>query len=309
MDDLPAHQQLDLADPAVVVDALLRGAEANNDAACRDGAIDHIDARGPSTRLVATGDLHDNPHHFGLLLQAAGLVDRPVDGTGEPRSHLTLHEIIHSDRLIMDMDFSFRALARVAALKAEHPELVHCLLANHEIAQMLGSAILKNGVRCVEAFNDAIDHAFGEDGPHVRDAVTVFVRSMPLALRVHTDTAGDLLCCHSLPGPAAMGKFDAGILARELTNGDYVPRQGSAHLMVWGRGYDHEQLEDLVERWGVNAFILGHEHAEHGSLVVPPNALVLNSDHQRGVYLPIDLTSCPSFEEMAMEVVPISQAG
>ena len=37
---------------------------------------------------------------------------------------------------------------------------------------------------------------------------------------------------------------------RDLTDDDYVPRQGSAHLMVWGRGYDSEQLEDLVERWG-----------------------------------------------------------
>jgi len=102
-----------------------------------------------------------------------------------------------------------------------------------------------------------------------------------------------------------MARFDATILSRELTEDDYAPRVGSAHLMVWGRGYDAEQMEDLVERWGVNLFVLGHEKADNGYLIVPPCAVVLNSDHERGVYLPIDLAQPPSLGEIPSLVRPL----
>ena len=105
--------------------------EANLDAKCRRGSIDEIGAPG---QLIATGDLHDNPMHFQRLVEIANLGDDPGD---RPRKHLTLHELIHSDRLIDGMDFSYRTLARVARLKAKFPEYVHTLVANHEMAQML----------------------------------------------------------------------------------------------------------------------------------------------------------------------------
>jgi hypothetical protein len=102
-----------------------------------------------------------------------------------------------------------------------------------------------------------------------------------------------------------MERFDPSILSRDLTEADYEPRRGSAHLMVWGRGYDTELIEDLVERWGINLFILGHEHAENGVRFVPPCVIVLNSDHDRGVYLPIDLSDPPTPEAAAGRVVPL----
>ena len=282
---------IDLQDPEAVIDAFRRGAEANRDAACRNGSVDEIR---PPGRLIATGDLHDNPIHFQRLVELAGLTPEHSDAD---RSHLTLHEIIHSDRLMNGMDFSYRALARVAALKAEFPEHVHVLLANHELAQLLKSANLKDGVKCVEVFEAALDYAFGEHAERVEAAIDGFVRSMPLALRCHCSNPRgggfDVLCAHSLPNPAMMARFDPTVLSRDLTEDDYTPRQGSAHLMVWGRGYDAELREDLVVRWGVNWFILGHEHAELGSAFVAPNAVILNSDHAMGVYLPLDLANMP----------------
>lgn len=321
----------------------MAGAAANRAAACRRGSIDWVEpSRDRSGRtLIATGDLHDNPIHFARLVEVAGMgggtsSEAARQGESEagseqaaspsppglaaslprslaPPSHLVLHEIIHSDRLINGMDFSYRALARVAALKAEFPEHVHTLLANHELAQVVGAGIVKDGVKVVEAFNDALDYVFADEAPRVAEAIAEFVKSMPLALRCvgggGSGAAGaggggrEILCAHSLPAPWMMNRFDPGILRRELTEADYEPRRGSAHLMVWGRGHDPEQLEDLVERWGVNFFILGHEHAEHGAMFVPPCAIVLNSDHERGVYLPIDLERPPRAEEAMGMVV------
>lgn len=304
---MPRVTTLDLQDPDAVCRALLEGARACRDASCRRGSIDEISAPG---RLVATGDLHDNPVHFARVVHAAGLGAAPgvpgdegERGSPEP-AHLTLHELIHSDRLMNGMDFSYRALTRVAALKARHPERVHVLLANHELAQVAGMGIVKHGVRVVEAFNDAVEFAFGDDAARVSAAIDGFVRSMPLALRCVCPT-GDVLCAHSVPGPAMMGRFDPSILSRDLTDDDYAPRTGSAHLMVWGRGYDAELLEDLTERWGVNLFVLGHEHAASGFALVEPNALVLNSDHDRGVYLPLDLERVPRLGDCPGLVRPL----
>ncbi|MBL4591358.1 MAG: hypothetical protein JKY96_05300 [Phycisphaerales bacterium] len=289
---------LDLTNVDVVVDALMAGADACLNASCRLGSIDFIEAPG---QLIATGDTHDHPLNFKAVLSAAGL-----DGEfGAEQKHLTLHEIIHPE-LSDDqpIDYSFRGLTRIAYLKSQHPDLVHVLLANHELAQAIGSGIMKNGLRVVDAFNAGVDEIFGSDAERVHEAIRQFVFAMPLALRCRCPH-GDILCAHSLPGPAMMGRFDPSILERDMTMDDYQPRVGSAHMMVWGRGYDSDQLEDLTERWGVNLFLLGHEHAPKGYAVVEPNAIVLNTDHNRGVYLPIDLDDEVTVDKCISNIVPI----
>lgn len=312
---------VNLQSAAEVRELFLAATRANRTAACRQGSIDVIR---PPGLLIATGDIHDNPVNFSRLVKVAGMDDRgspisdrrslstdastkvvPESISADPRSeirdprsptHLVLHEIIHSDRLINGADFSYRALARVAELKVRFPERVHTLLANHELSQVVGAGIIKDGVRVVEAFNMGLEYAFGGDFESVASSINEFVKSMPLALRCICDRR-DILCAHSLPSTAMMQRFDPTVLSRDLTEADYEPRKGAAHIMVWGRGYDAEQIEDLVERWGVSLFILGHEKAENGALLVPPSVIVLNSDTEKGAYLPIDLSRCPTPEE------------
>ncbi|MFI4916983.1 MAG: hypothetical protein ACIAS6_10820 [Phycisphaerales bacterium JB060] len=288
-----AFEDLDLGSVDVVCETLEAASEASRDAACRRGSVDWVGAPGS---LVATGDIHDNPLHLCRVIEAAGLGGDPSTTPESGRSHLTLHELIHGEHLMGGVDFSFRALTRVAALKAAYPEHVHVLLANHELAQVVGSGIVKDGIRVVDAFNDGVERVFGDDAGRVHEAIASFVRAMPLALRCETPR-GVIQCSHSVPSPAMMGRFDAGVLDRELTEDDYRPLTGSAHMMVWGRHYDSESLEDLVERWGVTMFVLGHEKVPEGARFVSPCAVVLNSDHANGVYLPMDLTEPPEPDE------------
>jgi hypothetical protein len=312
---VPAFANLDLQSADSVRDAFLAGAAAARTAACRRGSIDAI--AGPGT-LIATGDLHDNPAHLARLIDMAGMGGRHEggaerhEGTQARRhetqglAHLVLHELIHGDRLMNGMDFSYRVLVKAAALKAAYPEHVHVLLANHELSQVMGAGIIKDGVKVVQAFDEALDAVFEHDAPAVREAIKEFILSLPIALRA-TTARGDLLVSHSLPGAAMMGRFDASILSRDLRPEDYEARKGSAYWMVWGREYDADQLEDLVERWGVNLFIVGHEKAVDGVRVVPPNAVVLNSDHERGVAWPIDLGElCPNAQDALTAAVPLA---
>jgi hypothetical protein len=323
---------LDLRSVDAVVDALARGTVANTGASCRRGSIDVVSCTPERPqRLIATGDLHDNPLHMARVVRAAGL--DVEDAASGARAHLTMHELIHPDQLTGGLDFSYRVLARVAALKAMHPEHVHTLLANHELAQASGGRILKDGVLSVEAFDDGVRAIFPEeaDAARVMTAVREFILSMPLALRMRVEAldGGDVVCAHSLPAPTAMSRFDAGVLERPLCEADYVAREGSAHLLVWGRGHTAESLEFLATRWNVGAFILGHEKAEQGYFVVPEDAprsplssmerdahdiriphrgaVVVNTDHARGVYLELVLGQAKYGGETHARAVPVSQ--
>lgn len=293
---------LNLQVPQSVCEVFERGARACRGAACRKGSIDQI--HGPG-KVICTGDLHDNPAHFEKLVHAAGMDDASASDSSPNVSHLVLHEIIHPDRLVNGMDLSFRALAKVADLKAQFPEHVHILLGNHELAQLTNANIMKDGVKNVDAFKAGLQYAFGDEWTSVEAAMNAFIRAMPLALACDTPK-GRILCAHSLPPPAMMQRFDPSILSRDLTEEDYEPRRGGAYLMTWGRGYDADLLEDLVERWGVNLFILGHEKVEEGARFIPPCAVVLNSDHARGVYLPLDLDHPPRGEQAVAMAIPFA---
>ncbi len=292
-------EHIDTRSASAVADVFRAGAEANRSAGCREGSVDRVPAAGI---LIATGDLHDNPVNFAKVVSMARL----HRSTEEAPRRVTLHEIIHGELMMGGLDFSHRALARAAALKAEYPELVHTLLANHELAQIVGSGIVKDGVRVVDAFNDGVDQVFGDDAQTVHDAIADFIRSMPLALVCGAGTGTGVLCAHSLPAPAMLDRFDVTVLDRALEEPDYEPRKGSAHLMVWGRGHKPETLETLAAAWGVELFLLGHEKAESGAEYLPRRGVVLNSDHDRGAVLRVDLAEPPTAQEASWSATPLA---
>lgn len=300
---------LDLRNARAVIDALHRGADANLSAPCRAASIDRvlISSESPSndraSQLVASGDLHDNPLHLLRLCRAAGLDDA---ADAHPR-HLTLHELIHGERLINGADFSFRVLVRVAALKAAFPSFVHVLLGNHEIAQLTGQLVAKDGIRCNEAFDEGVRASFGDDHSSVTAAINAFLKSLPLALRFQ-GPGGRLLCAHSLPAPELMDRFDTSVLDRDLTDDDFISRRGAAHLMTWGRAHTPEQIELLANLWNVDVFILGHEKAPDGIARVSDRAVVLNSDHDRGAYVIADVASPISADSLTATRVMLSDA-
>jgi hypothetical protein len=294
--------QIDLASPSGVIDVLRRGTEANLTAACRRGSVDEITG-GAGDVLIATGDLHDNPMHLARIVEMAGMEDG-----GKRPAHITLHELIHGDDLQNDMDMSYRVLVKAAALKSAFPGHVHVLLANHELSQISGAGVMKEGVNCVKAFNDGVEYVFGQEAAAVSEAIGAFIRSMPLGLRATTGGGTRLLCTHSLPEGYAMARFDASILERPLVEEDYQPRTGSAHLMCWGRDYDPAHLAALGSRWGVDLFIVGHEKAEAGWLAKEPNTLILNSDHERGAVARVDLSARVSLDDLALVVQRLDHA-
>jgi len=249
-------------------------------------------------RLVATGDLHDHPIHFQKVCDFAKL--------DKPDHHLILHELIHGERLTHGADLSWRMLAKVAALRLQHPGQVHPMLANHEIAQAFLQPVSKGAGECTQLFRDGLEWSFGEDAGTVEEAINDFIRAMPLAIR----SESGLLCAHSLPAPIAMPKFDMGVLDRALGETDFTTRTGSAWSMTWGRGQTQDSVRALTDAWGVKLFVVGHKHVEQGAETPFPGVVILNSDHERGAVLAFDLAApLPTAEQAVASAVSLASIG
>lgn len=262
----------------------------------RHGAVVELPATG---RLVVAGDLHDNPLHLRALVQLARLGVPETTG-------LVVHELIHGDRLVDGVDLSHRIVLRVAQLVCRFPGIVLPILANHEIAQITRRGVSKGAGNSVERFEAGVDYAYGDDGERIDEALRDFMRAMPLAIRSAADPKGRrLFCAHSIPTAAAMQSLDFGLLDQELDDEAFTP-SGIAYQFTWGRDLAPAHLETLAARLGIDLFVLGHQHAETGIDFRPPNVIILNSDHERGVALPIDLAEIPSPEEAFMLAVPLS---
>lgn len=279
-----------------VIELLRSAADSLRTHPGRKGAVDWIPVRG---RLLATGDLHDNPMHFQKVVDLARL-------GADPDHHVVLQELIHGERTMNGLDLSYRMLIKVAKLVLDHPGQVHPLLANHELAQMAGHSVSKGGGCMTARFHEGLDYVFGDDSDEVFDALKTFIRSMPLAAR----TEHGIFCSHSLPGPAMMSRFDLDIVERELVAEDYEALVGSAWMMVWGRGHTAEQMEAIAERWGVSIFLLGHAFVENGIEMGGPRTILMNTDHERGAVLPIDLDGpVPTAESAMFSVLPLASVG
>jgi len=287
----PAEAGLNLQDARVVIDLFTRAAQANLETPGRHGSTVWLPERG---RLLMTGDVHDHGLNFQRVVKYAAL-DRSRD------NHLVIHELVHGEARINGRDLSIRLLARAAALKLKYPSQVYHLQSNHELAQISGEGIIKYGTSVVDAFNAGVEFIYGDDAPAVNEALAKYVRSLPLAVRC----PNGILCTHSLPGPRKMLAFDPSILDRNPTAVDLSPN-GHAHSLVWGRDHSRELLDTLADVWKIKLFVTGHQPADWGYEIANDLLLILASDHQHGVCLPIELTRSYTMETLVGQIVPLA---
>ena len=248
----------------------------------RVGCTHHLPSTG---KILVSGDLHDNPNNFARVIHLAEL--------DNPENHVVLQELIHSGQTFIEIDLSYKMLIKVAALVEKYPNQVHPILANHELSQVTNRYITKRGIELLTRFIDGVDHVFGDESDEVLGALYSFVHAMPLAVR----SSSGLFCSHSLPDVANMNRFDVSILDRDLELDDLKGTDGSAYMMVWGRKYTAEQVDNLAKLWDVKLFCLGHAWVPSGIELALDNVLIINSDHDRGAALPISLDNIPDAKE------------
>ena len=110
----------------------------------------------PSDAVVlASGDIHGHRHNFLKVIDYADLSENP-------RRVLVFQEIIHGPiDPANGKDRSVDLIMRAARLKIAYPQNVLFLLGNHDVAQLTGNEITKEGYGVCKAFNEGVGYAFG----------------------------------------------------------------------------------------------------------------------------------------------------
>lgn len=246
-------------------------------------------------QVVMTGDLHGHRRNFGKLQLYCAL-----EHSGA--RHVILHEIIHEDvEALTARDESHQVFLDAARWKCEYPDQVHFLLSNHELAQIKKHEITKNGRVVTFAFEECVAHTYGPGSDKVLAAMYDFILSYALAGR----TPNRILLSHSLPGARDLAAFDPTVFSRKATAEDLVER-GSAHALVWGRYQSETLLDELCKMLDVDFFICGHQPQEDGYGVLHDRLIILASEHNHGVFLPVDLKRPPTIESLTKSIRPFA---
>lgn len=258
----------------------------------RDGSVHWLPDEG---RLLLTGDIHDNPRNFRIIMRLAAL------DAGSNR-HVMLHELIHGDHLIHGTDVSYRTLCRVASVMVQYPGQVHPLIGNHEIAQAFEMRVTKGFGEQVALFDAGLDLMFGDRWEEVGAAIDRFILAMPLAVR----SRRGLFLSHSTPNPRQLSGYDISVFKRSLRTEDYAALTGPAWQLTWGRGQTRESVDRFCAMVDAQLLVCGHALVEDGAMSLGPRLLLLNSDHDRGAVVPLHLGGpLPTAEELTMESLPL----
>lgn len=259
-----------------VLETLECATEENKLSSLRTGQVVNLPAEG---EIWITGDIHDHRRNFEKFVAAADLGNNP-------QRHVVLHELIHGDHYDAGgAEDSWMMLVQAAALKCDHPRQVHFLLANHDLAQIHGEGIMKGGISVCEGFNKGVRRDFKTHATAVQVALTELLLSFPLAIR----TASGLFISHSIPGEADIPTYDYAVFDRELTGADYKRRTGPVYQLVWGRKMSGDAAAAFADRVGAKLLITGHQPQESGYATIGDRMLILASDHNQGVFLPLNL--------------------
>lgn len=215
--------------------------------------------------VIVCGDIHGNRRNLVKVIEHAGLGSSPT-------TMLVLQEIVHGGPPDADGgDRSFEPLLLAARLKSQHPQQVHFLLGNHDLAQMTDNEISKDGQGVCEAFRRGLANAYGQGAEEVAAAIDEFFRSVPLAARC----PNGVFISHSLPSPSRTEMFDPGILHRPYTDEDCC-RGGSVYELVWGRRHDPPTLQRLAGSLGAKLFITSHQPQDGGFAINGPQLIVMS---------------------------------
>ena len=249
--------------------------------ACRKGDLIVLPPKGD---LILTGDIHGNLDNYEEIVARAAL-DK------NPERHLVLHELIH-DFCNRGRDFSYEILQEAAELKIAHPDRVHILLGNHELAEVEGAPIQKDGRVIPLVFSESRMKALGGAGGEIRDAAKKFFLALPVGLK----TSANVWFSHSTSAKA-MSQFSLGLMEKSIpadsksmiARGDAAMKAQVVKDLVWGRDHTPASAAAFARKVGCAVLVVGHEFAVDGLLAPNTFHLILDSTRENACILHLKL--------------------
>jgi hypothetical protein len=174
---------------------------------------------------------------------------------------LILQEFVHGPGRYADGgDTSHQVLDLACALKCKHPNQVHLLPGNHELSELTGRSIAKNGVALNELFAQGLQSQYGEGADEVYAAYRELFKSMPLGVR----TQNRILCIHTTPSAKSLEHFNKDVVTKFGPMMEEAERGGSLYAVLWDRDVSEETSHKFAEMMGVDWLVTGHIPQESG---------------------------------------------
>lgn len=224
--------------------------------------------------VMVTGDIHGHRRNFNRLRRIAAL-DK------NPRRHLVLQEVCHGGPCYANGGCMSHALLEdVAELIVAHPQQVHLILGNHELAELTDFPIRKNNQLLNLMFRLGLRHMYGPAEDDVRQAIGRFLWTCPLTVRLPQG----VFIAHSLPEFVDSRRgFDPSVLLRDPISEDGVDGCDVFRL-VWGRDYRIENAKAFCEVVGAKLLITGHEPCRDGFLAPNEFQIILDCCGEKAAY-------------------------
>ena len=241
-----------MPDPEKLLAIIRRAIDLTRATPGRSGAIVTL---AHADEVMIVGDLHGNTPAFRQTLGVAALA-------ANPGRHLVLQELIHGYRHYPDEggDKSHQLVDLVSALKCQHPDRVHLILGNHELSEMTGRVISKNGRTLNADFRLGIATAYGARADEVYRAYLDLFAALPLAVR----TENRVMLCHTIPDAPDLDRLDLDVLKADSWPAEAMARRGTVYALTWGRDTAPETVDRFASMMDADLFITGHQPCDDG---------------------------------------------
>jgi hypothetical protein len=241
-----------MPDPEKLLTTIRRATELFRKTPGRSGGVVTLQ---DASDVMVVGDLHGHIPVFRKVLEAAALPQNPG-------RHLVLQELVHGPFLYPNDqgDRSHQLVDVVAALKCQYPDRVHLIIGNHELSELTGRVIGKNGMALNALFRQGITTAYAPRDEEVYQAYQNLFRALPLAVR----TPNRVFLCHTIPEPNELDNLDLEILKADDWPPEAMARHGTVYAMTWGRNTEPSTIDRFATMVDADLFITGHQPCDEG---------------------------------------------
>jgi Calcineurin-like phosphoesterase len=282
-----------MPDPQKLLTTIRRAVELMRTTPGRSGGIITLDR---AAEVMVVGDLHGNLRAFRKIL-VAGDLDRAVG------RHLVFQELIHGPLMYPDDkgDRSHQLLDVFAALKCQYPARVHMILGNHELSELTGRTIGKEGEALNDRFQLGIRTAYGGLADQVYDAYKRLFGALPLAIR----TSNRVYVCHTIPDADDLDGLDLDLLAADEWPADATSRRGTIYALTWGRDTSPETADRFAAMIDADYFITGHQPCDEGFRQANHRQIIIDGTDPNPCYCLFPANEPVSIESLLRCVRPI----
>jgi hypothetical protein len=255
-----------MPDPDKVIATIGRAVTLLRSTAGRTGGVITLDPA-EAEEVMIVGDIHGGLATFRKVLEIADL-------PRHPRRHLVLQELIHGKSSYPGDggDRSHQLVDLFAALKCQHPEQVHQIIGNHELSELTGRIIGKDGEALNIKFRRGIETAYGARYMDVFQAYLKLFAALPVAVR----SPNRVFLCHTLPDARYLDSLDMSVLHADDWPRESTERGGTIYALTWGRDTSPETADRFAEMVDAEWFITGHQPCQEGVRLANHRVVILD---------------------------------